>query len=238
MKEQDRNSIAVGDITMSYYRRGNGNKALILIHGNSESAAIFDDYIQTVDPKYKAYAIDTRGHGLSTGGKGSFSIKTMAIDVMRFINQKPFETVSVVGYSDGANIAMYLAKIAPRLIDKMVLISGNLYAKAINKTFFNKALFKYKFYKSFEKLNTKAKIAANRMEIMLNNIGVYPEDLHNLNIPTLVIDAEHDLIDKEHTALIARSIPGAERLTIKGADHYSIIKSQALFDAVNDFVNN
>lgn len=238
MKEQDRNSIAVGDINMSYYRRGNGNKALILIHGNSESAAIFDDYIQTVDPKYKAYAIDTRGHGLSTGGKGSFSIKTMAIDVMRFINQKPFATVSIVGYSDGANIAMYLAKIAPGLIDKMVLISGNLYAKAINKTFYNKALFKYKFYKSFEKISTKAKIAANRMEIMLNNTGVYPEDLHNINIPTLVIDAERDLIDKEHTALIARSIPGARSLTIKGVDHYSIIKNQALFDAVNDFVKD
>lgn len=238
MKEQDRNSISVGDISMNYYRRGNGNKALVLIHGNSESAKIFSDYIQTVDPKYKAYAIDTRGHGLSSGGKGSFSIKTMAIDVMRFINQKPFDCVSIVGYSDGANIAMYLAKIAPQLIDKMVLISGNLYAKAIDKTFFNKALLKYKFYKSFEKLNVKAKIAANRMEIMLNNIGVYPEDLHNLNIPTLVVDAEHDLIDKEHTALIARSIPNAKSLTIKDCDHYSIMKSPALFDAINEFINN
>ncbi|MDD4315541.1 MAG: alpha/beta hydrolase [Clostridia bacterium] len=237
MKEQDRNSIVVGDISLNYYRRGNGNKALILIHGNSENATVFADYIETVDPKYKAYAIDTRGHGLSTGGKGSFSIKTMAIDIMRFINQKPFETVSIVGYSDGANIAMYLAKIAPRLIDKMVLISGNLYAKAINRTFYNKALLKYKFFKVFEKISTKARIAANRMEIMLNNVGVYPEDLSSITIPTLVIDAENDLIDKEHTALIARSLPRSERLTIKDADHYTIIKAAALFDAVNNFVN-
>ena len=71
MKEQDRNSISVGDISMNYYRRGNGNKAWFS-YTAIQKAQRFCRLYQTVDPKYKAYAIDTRGHGLSSGGKGSF----------------------------------------------------------------------------------------------------------------------------------------------------------------------
>src|SRR5690554_4463718 len=143
MNESDRNTINVGDITLSYYRKGNGKKALILLHGNSENAKIFSDYLNTVSEDYKAYAIDLRGHGKSQWGEGNFTIKTMAIDIMRFINQKPFDKVSIVGFSDGANIAMYLAKIAPELIDKLVLISGNLFVKALAKPFFYKIRFRY-----------------------------------------------------------------------------------------------
>lgn len=69
MNESDRNTINVGDITLSYYRKGNGKKALILLHGNSENAKIFSDYLNTVSEDYKAYAIDLRGHGKSQWGK-------------------------------------------------------------------------------------------------------------------------------------------------------------------------
>lgn len=236
MNEQDRNSIKVGDINMNYYRKGNGKKALILIHGNSEDNTIFEDYFQTISDDWKAYAIDMRGHGKTDNGKGSYSIKTMAVDVMRFIYQKPFESVSIVGFSDGANVAMYLTKLAPNIVDKLVLISGNLYVKALSPSFYKKAKLKYKLYRPFMGLSPKAKKITTKMELMLNNIGVYPEDLNHFNLPTLIVSAENDLIDKEHTALIARSIPNSKQITIKGTDHYNLIKSPDLFKEINSFL--
>ncbi|HHT83111.1 MAG: alpha/beta fold hydrolase [Christensenellales bacterium] len=237
MNESDRNTINVGDITLSYYRKGNGKKALILLHGNSENAKIFSDYLNTVSEDYKAYAIDLRGHGKSQWGEGNFTIKTMAIDIMRFINQKPFDKVSIVGFSDGANIAMYLAKIAPELIDKLVLISGNLFVKALAKPFFYKIRFRYKLNKPFGYIIKRARLRATKMALMLDNIGVYPDDLNNFDFPVLVIDAQNDLIAKEHTSLIVRSIPNAKHITIEGADHFTIMKNPRLFEAVNQFLN-
>lgn len=238
MTEQDRNTIEIGDITLSYYRKGVGKKALLLLHGNSEDATIFNDYLNNTNNDYKTYAIDLRGHGQSGSGDGKFTIKTMAIDIMRFINQKPFAKVSIVGYSDGANIAMYLAKIAPELIEKMVLISGNLFVKALLKPFFYKTRFKYKFYKPLQVFSKKARIRTSKMALMLDNIGVYPDDLNQYVFPTLIVDAEDDLIDKDHTDSIARAIPNSKRLTIKEANHFSLIKSKELFDAINNFLND
>lgn len=238
MNEQDRNSIEVGDISISYYRKGNGKKALLLLHGNSEDATIFTEYLDYYSENdYKTYAIDLRGHGKSDSGKGDFTIKTMAIDIMRFINLKPFEKVTIVGYSDGANIAMYLAKIAPQLIDKLVLISGNLFVKALTKPFLSKIKLKYKMMKPLQSFSRRAKLNASKMALMLDNIGVYPDDLNKYTFPVLVVDAEEDLIDKEHTSQIARSIPNAKRITIKGTNHFSLIKNKELFDAIAQFIS-
>lgn len=237
MNEQDRNSIKVGDIDMSYYRKGNGKKALILIHGNSENSTIFKDYFNTINDNWKTYAVDMRGHGKTDHGKGSFSIKTLAIDVMRFIHQKPFETVSIIGFSDGANVAMYLTKLAPELVDKLVLISGNLYVKAISKSFYSKTKLRYKLYHTFAGFSPRAKSITNRIALMLNNIGIYPEDLHNFDVPTLVVAAENDLIDSEHTAMITRAIPNAKQVIIEGTDHFNLINSPKLFEEMNAFLN-
>ncbi|MFW5779989.1 MAG: alpha/beta fold hydrolase [Bacillota bacterium] len=236
MTDKDTNTIKVGGITLSYYRKGNGNKALLLLHGNSENATIFSDFLDTVSNKYKTYAIDLRGHGKSEAGDGDFSIKSMAIDIIRFIHQKPFEKVSIVGYSDGANIAMVLAKLAPELIEKMVLISGNIYAKALSKSFYRITKLKYNLYEPFKKMSKKIFLKTTKLALMLNNIGIYPEDLNKLDFPTLVIDAEKDIVDKDHTALIARSIPNSKHITIKDTNHMDIIRNKQLFKEINNFL--
>lgn len=236
MIDYTRNTINVGDIELSYYRKGSGKKALILLHGNSEDATIFIDYLNNCLNDYKIYAIDLRGHGHSGNGKGHFTIKDMAIDIMRFINLKPFSNASIVGYSDGANIAMYLAKIAPSLVEKLVLISGNLFVKALSSTFVNSTKRKYKFIKPFSFISKKAKTASSKLALMLNNIGVYSDDLNKFNFPTLVIDAENDIIEKDHTSLIAKSIPNAQHITIEKTNHYNLIKNPLLFTAIDDFL--
>lgn len=236
MDEKDKNSILIGDIDINYYRKGHGKKAVILLHGNNEDATIFEPYFETVSDSIKTYALDTRGNGCTKCGEKEYTIKRQAIDTMRFINQKPFEKATIVGYSDGANIAMYLGKIAPELIDKMVLISGNIFVKGLKDAFYKNIRCRYKLLQPFSKVSRSIKLYTQKLELMLNNIGVYPEDLEKFNFPTLIIDAENDLIEKEHTELIARSIKNSKRMTIPGTNHIDIIKNQNTFDAINKFI--
>ncbi len=237
MNNYAQNKITIGDIDLSYYRKGNGKKALILLHGGSQDATIFFNYLDSTNNSHKIYAIDLRAHGNSQCGKSKFSIKDLAIDIMRFINLKPFDKASIIGYADGANIAMYLAKMQPSLIDKLVIISGNLFVNALSPSFSKKLSRKYKTLRPFQNINRKARITLSRLALTLNNIGVYPENLNDFNFPTLIVNAEDDRINKDHAALIAKSIPNALHTTIAGTNHYDIMNSPQLFDTINAFLD-
>jgi pimeloyl-ACP methyl ester carboxylesterase len=44
-------------------------------------------------------------------------------------------------------------------------------------------------------------------------------DLARIKAPTLIIAGEFDAIKREHTDLLAQSIPGAKEAIVKGATH-------------------
>ena len=47
-------------------KREGGEKIVILVHGNMTSSKHWDVLIESLDPKYKVYALDLRGFGESS----------------------------------------------------------------------------------------------------------------------------------------------------------------------------
>lgn len=237
MIEKRKNSIMINDINIRYYKCGHGNRTLLLFHGNNENANIFEHYLEFLPSNIKAYAIDSRGHGTTDAGDKPFSIKTMAIDFMRFINAKPFKKVMIIGYSDGANIALRLASLAPELVDRMVLISPNIFASALPKKFLAKLRCKYYLVRPFVKLSKKAMVYQSKLELMLNDVGLYEEDLTEIKVPSLVIRPKNDLIEKSHIEMISKNLQNAEFVQIKDANHFNVIHKEEFFSLVNDFLD-
>lgn len=65
--------IKVNGVNIFYEECGEG-EPIILLHGNSETHAIFDKFMERLKPKYKVYAIDTRCHGQSRKDKRNFGM--------------------------------------------------------------------------------------------------------------------------------------------------------------------
>jgi pimeloyl-ACP methyl ester carboxylesterase len=63
--------------------------------------------------------IDQRGHGHSPDGRWSLSYKLMADDTASALEQLGLGPVDVVGHSDGANVALVLARDHPLLVHRM-----------------------------------------------------------------------------------------------------------------------
>lgn len=82
---------------------------LILLHGNGEDRSYFRHQIEDLQDIRHVYALDTRGHGQSPRGTAPFTLNRFVRDLEEFMDQNGIEQADLLGFSDGANIALLFA---------------------------------------------------------------------------------------------------------------------------------
>ena len=93
---------------LNYIEKGCG-RPLILLHGNGNSSRYFKKQIRYFSAKFRVIAVDTRGHGKSPRGEGPFTMERFADDLKIFMEEMGIEKADILGFSDGANIALIFA---------------------------------------------------------------------------------------------------------------------------------
>ena len=96
------------DITLFYREKGNG-EPFVLLHGNGEDSSYFKHQIEHFCDRYRVIAPDTRGHGKSPRGTSPFTIRQFSCDLYDFMKNHQIPKAVILGFSDGANIAMRFA---------------------------------------------------------------------------------------------------------------------------------
>lgn len=201
------------------------NQPLILLHGNGESRQHFKKHIEIFKEKYYVIAVDSRGHGDSGFGFNSLSLSMMVIDLENILKQLNITKANILGFSDGANVAMLFAIKNPQWVKSLVLVSGNLFFKGLDiKTRFWIA-FGYYFSKLAGKIDQRNKIYNEFYLIMYKEPDLKAEQLRVINSPTLVIGGTKDMVKTEHTRLIAENIKNSKLKLIDNADHFYIYKN-------------
>jgi pimeloyl-ACP methyl ester carboxylesterase len=220
----------LADIDIAYTECGEG-PVLILLHGNSESKRIFYEYQTRHFAAYHTYALDSRGHGESVSEDASYSIEQYSEDVIAFCKARGIAKAKVIGYSDGGNIALYLALKAPELFGRLVAVSPNYLASGTIEGWLK--LIKA-FHGVFRALGMRK--SAMRFELMLNDIGLAREDLRAIRTGVAIMYASDDMIKEEHILDIAGSIPGSVLRKIGGCSHLSILKQTATIDFMKEYL--
>ncbi|WP_312324657.1 alpha/beta hydrolase, partial [Soonwooa sp.] len=196
-----------------YYETYGEGPVLVLLHGNGGSISDFYKQIPFFGKYFKVIAIDTRGQGRSTNlSKQDYSYEGFADDFFEVVKQLNLSKINIIGWSDGGNTGLIFAKNHPELIDKLVTIGANLYPEGVDESLLND------IKNDFENEdNTDDK---RLLKLMLTQPKLKPEDLNLIKVPTLVVAGETDIIKKEHTGLIQKSLPTSELLIVKKAGHY------------------
>lgn len=114
------------DIKLYYSEHGSG-EPLILLHGNGEDSRYFKEQIRFFSKHFRVIAVDTRGHGRSPRGKAPFTLTQFAEDLRCFMLEMGIKKAHILGFSDGANIAMLFALKYPQMTDRLILNSGNIF---------------------------------------------------------------------------------------------------------------
>ncbi len=193
-----------------YYEKTGEGKPLILLHGNSETHAIFDALTKELEEEFLIYAIDTRGHGESATPK-EYHYADMAKDLELFIASLEIDHPIVLGFSDGAIIAMLYAMGHSDLLSGLILCGANLTPKGLKK----------KAQREIKKICKNSPSPLTQMMLVEPNIN--PSELANIHVPTYVCCGENDLIKDKETDNIVASIPGAKKYSFKGEDHGSYV---------------
>jgi len=229
--------VDLGDIRIAYCEAGSG-PALILLHGNSESKAIFASYQQVHFAAYRTYALDSRGHGESASIDTQYTFAQYCKDVTRFCRAKGIEQASVVGYSDGGNLALFLASRAPDLFPKIVAISPNYLASGLTDGTRRLIRTMAWFTRISEKLGLSSHRAMMRIDLMLNDIGISEQELAGIHTGLRILYAENDMIKEEHILAMGRIIPGATVRKIAGCNHLNILHKQATIEDIRAYISS
>ncbi len=215
--------ISVNGITLFYEKTGQG-EPLLMLHGNGEDHRIFDKVVTKLSNDYTVYALDSRCHGQSEKTK-ELSYSLMAEDIREFIEQLHLKRPVLYGFSDGGIIGLLLAVQYPDLLSRLIVSGANLNPAGMGKRFVRRCKWMYRL--------TRSKL----WRLMAYEPDIPPALLRRIQIPVLVLAGEHDLIEEDHTRLIAEQIPGSTLKILAEEDHGSyIIHSEKLYDILCDFL--
>ena len=225
------------DIALYYQEKGT-KEPFILLHGNGEDGSYFKHQTDFFYDRYKVISLDTRGHGKSPRGTKPFTIKQFACDLYDFMTGLGISDAVILGFSDGANIAMEFAINHPDMVKALILNGGNLNPKGVKRTTQIPIEIGYKIVGRFASKSPDAKKNAEMLGLMVHEPNIERSELSKITAPTLVICGSNDIIKESHTKEIAESIPNARLSIIKGSHFIANRKPTAFNKEVEDFLQN
>jgi len=222
-------TVQSGSALISFVEAGEG-EALVLLHGNGEDHSCFDGQLPALSERYRCIAIDSRGHGNSSHGSERLSLKLMAGDVLRVMDELGLKKAHILGFSDGGNIALHLALMAPERISSLILSGANADPSGIEPEEFRLML---KKRRSLALQAVFSRRAARRLEVwklMIKEPHFTQAELESINLPALITAGERDVITKEHSEYLHRCLKNSELVIFKDGSHFVHIEQAALYN--------
>lgn len=211
--------------TTLYYQVSGQGPNVLFLHGNGEDHHIFDPLIDQMQANYTCYAIDTRQHGLSSGTAPANYLE-LAEDIHLFIEQLSLDEVIIVGFSDGAIIGTLLAiDRAPYLIG-LVAMGLNLNPQDITP----------RWQKIFDRLQ-QSRPHDPWIQLMSVEPNIPLAQLQQIQIPTLIIAGDNDILMPSQYEQIADTLHDSELHIVKQATHDSyIVDNDLLAPILTQFI--
>ncbi|MES2773866.1 MAG: alpha/beta hydrolase [Bacteroidota bacterium] len=125
-----------GDAKIYYEVYGKGNPVVVLHGGIFGSTYEMFQFIDSLKKNFQVIAISTRGHGKSSLGSEPITYEQKANDVMAVINAVTTDSVTILGFSDGAYTGYKIASMYPGKVRRLIAIGATgLYPGLRNFTF-------------------------------------------------------------------------------------------------------
>ena len=218
------------DIQLHYTEHGSG-EPLVLLHGNGEDSSYFEHQIAFFQDRYRVIAVDTRGHGKSPRGTAPLTLNQFADDLSAFMDELDIASAHILGFSDGANVAILFALAHPTRVKSLILNGGNLFPEGLTEQTRREIDEEYE-----QAVSANDENLLELLRLMIDEPHIDPAQLAALSMPTLVVAGTDDMIEEAHTRLIAESIPNAQLTLIEGTHFIAFENPDAFNRVVSEFL--
>lgn len=242
--------LQIGKSSIFYETHGSGEPVLIL-HGGFGSNQDFAAQIAELSKNFKVVAFERPGHGHSADTSDPFTFDVMARTTAELIEALSLGPVNLVGWSDGAITALFVALYRPDLVKRLLSISASFNTSALSPgdvewirqatpESFRKAvpslIARYDLI-SPDGPNHFPTIFEKTKKLWLTEPNLTTSDLARISAPTLVMAADRDAVRLEHTLELFRSVKNAQLCIIPGATHLVLSeKPEATTSAILEFI--
>ncbi len=261
---QDRSTVMVGDMTVSYGDTGTGTP-VVLVHGGGLTSRMWGGFVEAAAPTHRLLTPDTRNHGGTDNPSGTFSYGLAADDLAGFISALGLEQPVVMGYSDGGIIVQKFLIAHPGLASAAVI--GGATNRVAADDHYMAGLMAFYGYDQrgelpgtvLDALEVNAPDFAGRLKalhggdaapdrwrelhklawpVWTSEMVIPAEQLAKIDVPVLVIMGQKDDFFRPEDALaLAETLPKGEIALIPGASHSAFRERPEIFAAlVLDFL--
>lgn len=206
-----------------YYKKTGSGAPLVLLHGNTLDHSIFDELGEKLSAHYTVYAMDSRNHGKSDKAE-DYSYQAMADDVYGLITGLGLGKVNLVGFSDGAVIALHLALAHLEVLEKVAFLGLNLKPSDLRPR-------STQYY-----IDNLEKTGNPLYQLVLESPNFETEVLQNITIPVFLIAAEREMFRDGLFEEMEAGFPNVRSKLMLGHKHETyLVHNDLLYPDLQDF---
>jgi pimeloyl-ACP methyl ester carboxylesterase len=235
----ERGAYAEVNETRIYYETHGAGHPLLLMHGGLETIESLHPQADALAQHYQVILPERRGHGRTPDIPGPLSYLQGARDMAALIRHLGILRPHLVGYSDGAIVALFMGIHFADMVGKIVSIAGNYHYSGLSKRFAGKMRamtldeFKRSERQSVQRYERTSPDGPGHLPVVFEKVKrlwltqprLTARDLARIAAPVLVIAADRDLISPSHTVNLFRFLPNARLCIVPGATHSLITEA-------------
>jgi pimeloyl-ACP methyl ester carboxylesterase len=248
-KADAEDSVEVGGakIYFAVYGAAFAGKAppVVLLHGGLGSSAQFGFQLPALIDKFQVITIDSRGQGRSSKGDAAITYDLLATDVIAVLDKLAIKRASVVGWSDGGEVALKLGIAFPDRVDHLFVFAANYDAngsKSRNGPSPTFTGYYQRCKREYAQLSTDGVTYKDLVDALRplwhNPTGITKDQLRGIKAPVVMADGDHDeVIVLDQIKEMSELIPNAQLKVFHAASHFALWQDPAGFNqAMVDFL--
>jgi pimeloyl-ACP methyl ester carboxylesterase len=219
------------------YEWENEGEAVVLLHGGLSKTSSWDYFlVPALEPEFHVFAYDRTAHGFTADRTGSMHFAFQAKEAISYLETVVKEPAHLVGYSDGAVIALMIAIQRPDLVKSIVSIGGNFHHAGVDYEMGEPSV-------STEDLAEYTLISPDAPHTLLEKVtkmfqvweyepNISKQQLSEIQCPVLVVSGDDDMISLQHTQELYESLVLGQLAVLPGTSHALVKEKPALFNAI------
>ena len=233
-----------GDTKIYYEVYGKGKPIVILHGGIFGSAYEMFQFIDSLKKKYQVIVVSTRGHGKSELGTETITYEQKANDVLSVINAVTKDSVTILGFSDGAYTGYKIASMYPNRVKKLIAIGATELHPGLRDFTFNArqgvSLDTAYWKQQFQLMPQPDRLQEmfTKLGNMYNNLTLDKAFFEAIKCPVLLMAGDRDPGNPpERVVSTAQMIPHSEISIIPNCTHPVFLENfQAVWSCVVPFL--
>ncbi|ASO21203.1 pimeloyl-ACP methyl ester carboxylesterase [Actinoalloteichus hoggarensis] len=233
--------IEIGAVRTWYDEQG-GGEPVALLHGGFSDSQDFHGNLDALADDLRVLSPERRGHGHTPDVAGPITLELMADDMIGFLSAVVGGPAHLVGYSDGAAVALLVALRRPDLVRRLVLVSGVFHRDGFAVAFDGDGEMPQDVIDAYGAVSPDGvehfPVVAEKMaHCAAAGPMLTTADLGGVRSRTLVMTGDDDLVTLEHTLDLYRGVAESELAVVPGTSHLLLTEKPAVCTGiVRDFL--